>query len=559
MKNFLLILITHVFYLGLAATYAPHVMAAVKPEARASINYYVSVHGDDKQSGLSPGEAWRSLQPINSMDIHDQVNILLEAGQSFEGPLKFDAQDSRDDDRYIRVSSFGNGRASIVAPAGEAGITAYNIGNISIEHLQLHGADVASREAGISFFNDLDGNVKLRNIIIKNVEVSGFRNGISIRAYNQLSGFERVRVESSHLHHNKAAGLEVWGYTDAELIGYAHRDFYVAGNTVHNNHGDPEYFANHSGNGIVVGNIERSLLEYNLAYENGGENHNSGGGPVGIWAWDCSRVTIQFNVSHHNRTGNYADGGGFDLDGGCQDSVMQYNFSHDNDGAGYLMGQYEGARPMKNNILRYNLSVNDGRRNSLYGGITLFRLGDTTFSGAAIYQNTVYIEPSSTGQPVAFSSISDGIENVVVANNIFVTTGTVPLLSLEQGFDATFVGNNYFNTEGSPRFDDQGKIFTSLENWRLGTQREMWNGQPSGHAWEPGFSVKLPMEPKSRTTPTSYQLSKLSPLINAGVALEALQLPRVNRDFFGHKIDETTSPPDPGFYEAPMVDSSSAK
>jgi len=41
---------------------------------------------------------------------------------------------------------------------------------------------------------------------------------------------------------------------------------------------------------------------------------------------------------------------------------MQYNYSHDNDGAGYGIYEYVGAPPWSNNIVRFNISQNDGAR-----------------------------------------------------------------------------------------------------------------------------------------------------------------------------------------------------
>ena len=48
---------------------------------------------------------------------------------------------------------------------------------------------------------------------------------------------------------------------------------------------------------------------------------------------------------------------------------MQYNYSHDNDGPGYLLlHSSAGARRAGNNIVRYNISQNDARKND-YGAI----------------------------------------------------------------------------------------------------------------------------------------------------------------------------------------------
>jgi len=128
----------------------------------------------------------------------------------------------------------------------------------------------------------------------------------------------------------------------------------------------------HTGNGIVLSSVDSGMIEYCTAFNNGEfcENPTSGG-PIGIWVWDSRGVTIQFCESYDNKTGNFADGGGFDLDGGCVNCIMQYNYSHGNHGAGYGIYQYSNAREFKNNIVRYNISKNDGLNNK-YGGIYLF-------------------------------------------------------------------------------------------------------------------------------------------------------------------------------------------
>jgi len=82
-------------------------------------------------------------------------------------------------------------------------------------------------------------------------------------------------------------------------------------------------------------------------------------------------VVIQFNESYDNRTGGPADGGGFDLDSGTSNSILQYNYSHANDGAGFMLAHGRTDRLHAGNIVRYNVSQNDGRKNK-YGGIHLW-------------------------------------------------------------------------------------------------------------------------------------------------------------------------------------------
>jgi len=73
----------------------------------------------------------------------------------------------------------------------------------------------------------------------------------------------------------------------------------------------------------------------------GNECHHNGrirNARVGCWTWDSENTTIQFNESHHNMTpltNNKArDGSGFDLDLGTENGMIQYNWSHDNEGEG---------------------------------------------------------------------------------------------------------------------------------------------------------------------------------------------------------------------------------
>ena len=52
----------------------------------------------------------------------------------------------------------------------------------------------------------------------------------------------------------------------------------------------------------------------------------------------------------------------FDIDGGCTDCILQYNYSHDNEGSGYQSGPFR-LKPPGNNTIRYNISQNDAQKN----------------------------------------------------------------------------------------------------------------------------------------------------------------------------------------------------
>src|SRR6185437_15944590 len=171
-----------------------------------------------------------------------------------------------------------------------------------------------------------------------------------------------------------------------------------------------------------------------VAHDNG-QNNSHCGGPVGIWSLESNNVTIQYCESYRNHRGTGCDGAGFDLDGGVTNSIMQYNYSHDNDGAGYLMGQYQNARPWSANTMRYNISENDAVLNE--GDIDLFKGPGTSMSGASIYNNTIYASPevsNSKESAVYFTDWTTGINNVAFYNNVFITTGDVPIINIPVGY-----------------------------------------------------------------------------------------------------------------------------
>ena len=96
--------------------------------------------------------------------------------------------------------------------------------------------------------------------------------------------------------------------------------------------------------------------------------------------------------------GGRADGGGFDLDGGVTRSVVQRCYSHDNDGPGFLVWNYEGApHDLADNVIRYKLSVNDGRKHR-YGGISV-GTSDAPIRGLLVHNNTVFAGPAPGGHP----------------------------------------------------------------------------------------------------------------------------------------------------------------
>ena len=506
--------------------------------------YYVSAGGDDNNSGLTPNDAWSSIEKVNSMSIKPGDAVLFEGGKSFPGTLKFDSNDANGGATApVTVSSYGTGRATILAGEGH-GIDIYNTAGFKISNLIVQGTP-GEKNTGIQFYTDLSGDVKLDFAEITNVEVHGFKEyGILFGSWNgsvNNTGYTNVLVENARVYDIMNVGIGSYGNFSSTKVGYAHSNIKVRSCEVFNITGNPAIKDKHSGNGILLSDVQNSVIEYSTVYNSGQLNANTSGGPVGIWYWDADQVTIQYNEVYGMKSGTSKDGGGFDLDGGVTNGIMQYNYSHDNYGAGYLVGQFTGARPMNNIIVRYNVSENDAITNG--GSVYLFNgASPSSMKNIFVHNNTLYLEEryssSAAIKVLEWKTIS---ENINFNNNILFAENGADLLQVPAGYNANVAGNLYYTT-GNFSIKYKGTNYSSLAAFR-NTGNEMLNGTEVGYEGNPylnnpgnggtiGFANAL-------NGLSAYRLQAGSPAIDAGIPLS---FDMGERDFYGNQITNDPAP-----------------
>ena len=508
----------------------------VVAHAALATTYYVSPSGNDANSGKSPGLAWKTVGNVNSLDLKPGDTVLFQGGEMFSGNLYFDSGDGNVPGNPVVISSYGGGRATLNAGDG-FGISGYNTQGFHISDLIVTGSGMnTNTRTGIEWYLDVPGDKRFADIILERIEVQKFgKVGVRIGAWNGNTGYDDMLLQDLVVHDNLHDGIQVYGYPAP--VGYPHKGLVIRGCAAYRNPGiaDPKSI---KGNGIVVSNVDSAIIEYCVAYENGEANVHCGG-PGGIWAYDANRVTIQFCESYRNKTSSTCDGLGFDLDGGVTNSVIQYCYSHDNAGGGYLLGQYANARPWRNNVCRYNISVNDGRTNA--SGITLFKGSpESIMDGAQIYNNTVYTTPSATNPTHGAFQITEwntGMQNIAVYNNVFVATGGAPLISVPAKYSAFFAGNLYWTSGGPFKIFYQGKTYSSLEEWRGATDNELLKGIATGTTADPRLANlgSAPIAwPRAASSIDAYRAQRGSPTIDNGVdLLKAVGIDQGTHDFFG--------------------------
>jgi hypothetical protein len=509
------------------------VTLALTASAAHATDYYVSPSGDDRNVGTSAATPWRTFTNVNARNLAAGDRVLLEGSQSFPGGLTFDAMDRGTAMAPITVSTYGTGRATL-RPTTTNGIYAYNVAGLAIANLVIVGPGAAtSTQSGINFYADLAVARRLPYVRIDNVEASGFRNGVLLGSWGGSTGYDDVAVTGCDLHDNAQNGLLTYGQVRA-----IHRNVRVTRSRFHDNLGDP-LVNRPTGNGVNLGEVDGGLIERCVAWNNGISSRR-GQGPVGIWAYNSNAVTIQFCESYANRTSGNTDGGGFDLDINMTNSVMQYNYSHDNDGAGYGLYQGTDALPWRGNVVRYNISENDGRRNG-YGAITAWT--DTgPFADCDIYGNTIFVSPSASGEPraIRFNSVST---NFRFFNNLIVTTGGVRVIDVVAGQTGlVFRGNNYWTSGGAFTAVWAGVTHPSLAAWSAATGQERDGATVVGRGLDPlltapGMGGRIG-DPDRLATLDAYRLRAGSPMINTGLDLSRFGVTPGARDYFGTSLPQ---------------------
>ena len=484
--------------------------------ARAT-DYYVSPSGNDANSGTSPGEAWQTISKVNSTTFSPGDSILFEGGEMFSGSLSFSSTDSGTVASPVTVGSYGTGRATIDSGTDD-GLYAVNCEGFIIQDLVFVGSGYLANQAdGISLECKAPSS-DLEYVRIQNVDVSGYRrSGIKISGGG--NGFRDLHITDSEVHDGGDKGIDVMGPWPPR-DGYAHSDIYIADCKAYNIFGDPDK-SSHSGNGILLYSVDGATVEYCEAYNNG-ELCPTTGGPVAIWSWGSNSVTIQFCEAHHNNAIK-KDGGGFDIDGAGTNCILQYNYSHDNVGSGYLICQWDGAEAYYDNTVRYNITENDGLDNG-HGSIHFWSSGTSGgIQDTQVYNNTVYVSAGTEGGGIEIDS--GGIFNTEIYNNIIYTVaGKQVIYADNTGGGWYFKGNCYWSSGAPLQIDWGGTTYTSLAAWRSATGQETHDGNDVGFELDPqlidagnGWTIG---DPHRLATLTAYKLSSSSALINAGLDIQ---------------------------------------
>ena len=494
---------------------------------REAKTFYVdSEGGNDQSAGISEKEAWRTLGRIKEHNLFVPGDrILLKCGSVFRGEqLAFQGMGSAE--QPIEISSYGEGELPRLEGNGEVEnvISLYNQQYIHINRLEITNLDqkynqnfelngsnnqekalrainVSIRDFGTAsdiriedcYIHDINGNIKSKwnGGIFFDVKANiqnGTLTGVPSK-YDQIliSGCTFERVDRSGIKLISSQWCNQWEKNDPGVPV----NWYPSTNVVVRDN----YMEKIGGDGITVRDTDGALIEHNLVrdcrYQNTGYN-------VGIWPFEAANTVLQYNEAYE--THGTTDGQGLDCDHASSNSVMQYNYSHNNEGGFMLI---MGGYPHTGATVRYNISQNDRDKT--------FEFAQGCPKGTMIYNNTIYSDQ-------------------LLERGVFFLSNT----GAGQGVNDTFAFNNVFHYP-------EGQKFYGGETQNLTTYMKLYNNAYTGgiEAFEgddnplkaedagltaPGTGPEV-NESKTAVTGSSgaldgYKLEDTSVLIDKGITVD---------------------------------------
>jgi hypothetical protein len=372
------------------------------------------------------------------------------------------------------------------------------------------------------------GSMIADTITVQNADISGFYSTSTYFGSEILidgtsgPGLTNLKFLDNTLHGASVASPDengITGYGSNENI----TNVVYQGNVVYNLGAKPNGCNGCEGNGILANGVNGALMQNNIAY-NIGANVNTCGGGAGFWAYQANNVVIQFNEAYAIQPTTYTSGcdwNGFDLDGYVTNSVLQYNYSHGNFGAGFLAYVDGTWGP---NTIRYNISEHDARfLSSAIGPISIAGAGGVPFH-VDIYNNSIYHNAGSGASQWAPVIATTGVTNAsgLIANNIFYVAANAwgkGLILWVNGGDPSGLQfrNNTYYSPGTP-WVHFGSYDGDLASWLSATGQDPMARIGMDPGWvSPGNNGVC--GGYSTTCPAGYVLESGSAMRGAGLDL----------------------------------------
>jgi hypothetical protein len=504
---------------------------AGQPRGNTGRTYFVdcSAHGGGDGGARHP---FADLASASRVTLGAGDQLLLRRGTVCSGALTLTG--SGTSNRPVVIRDYGRGSA-LPRIDGQGKVSAAlaltNVSNVVVENLELTNAgDPAGRHRGLYVTADdtTVSNVTVRALLVHDVaSISTFTDsakrtgGIVAEALGTNGRFERVRITGNTVHDVARQGITLYGTTRASTRPAAtspwaegSTDVVIAANTVERTAGD----------GIVPLGTDGARVEHNVVrvgnlsgFDFLSANRDCS---AGIWTFDANRTLIQYNevsgmhygTSLDSSAPKGCDGEALDVDGNQDGTVIQYNYSHDNDG-GFLLLCTAGADHRAD--VRYNLSLRDRATISPAPCSGDLNPATSNLSGIRLYNNTF-----------------------VAATPRTTVEGNEGLIGLVNALWGTFAFEN--NLVDATSADAVNHTFVCGS----ACTHNLFFGLPVPSTATNSLTADPRFVDPAWTNPADFRPRDESPALGAGAGIPAGVPTAVTRDYFGVPVG---APPPIGF------------
>ena len=336
--------------------------------------YVDDAAGKDTFSGLTPEQPWQSMEKINEMTFLPGDILAFRRGGKWQGMLTLKGNGTRYE--KITVTAYGEGEKPEIDGCGAyAAILLEGVNHILVQGIlcRNHAEERAVRQ-GIAIIGSPEGITE--DITIRDCEITDVtgENRRSMPVYTSMywnggiyasfpcrtsekNHLHDIIIESNYIHDVLTSGIRVNQVEDS-INDIHHTHIVVRRNRIERTGSD----------GIIVANGISPLISGNVCgYAGALGNIKDTVVIAGVWVCATENALIERNEVYGTKMFEN-DGSAFDTDWGTAgNTIFQYNYTHDNEG-GFFLDCIALNRNVEcgRTILRYNISLNDGRGIGIY-------------------------------------------------------------------------------------------------------------------------------------------------------------------------------------------------
>lgn len=487
-------------------------------------NYYIdNIRGNDSNSGTSITSAWLSFKNINETIFQPGDSILFRAGQSWSGILK--PKGSGAEGRPITISKYGKGSMPAINGDQSLNCTIHPGLNKTCAILLYNQEYWVIRDLEITNYNPKEESGKTINewendniTLFANVHhprqieeesTNSQKNGILVEANNmrEVNSLHFINLEIHGVNglntfptktggkanggiyicvHN--LGEEMPTYYDDILIenchihdvdrtGIAFDSDYNERTLTTNINWTPwtnvvvrnNFFERTGGTGCIFRMAKNGLVENNTF-----DHCSIKGSGFGVFNFNTDSAIIQYNECRYTKYNvGDIDFGGLDSDFQTKKTIIQYNYSHDNDG-GFLITGGPGDKHFNDStIVRYNVFVNNGRvnyhpkQNRIDNVLRISGKATNSF----IHNNLFYIGEKISNIAIFYHKLwgKHYSDRVTYFNNVIINEGSDNYVELTESSNNIFNNNAYDGNSIKQLPAQQNAVQGNLQvNWQGG-------------------------------------------------------------------------------------------